>query len=159
MGRVHPSRQLPGSRKTGKVPGQRFGSNPLVREPRLPGLGRQDRLILMQQYKVCAARLLPREKWSRCSRCGLEVPEFEFSDAFQSRLTDLIQKNERGQITQDLRQESGCEFGVAKLWVYHKTYANPPRTTRLEKFACPYCGKPLRTARAKQCRFCRRDWH
>ena len=24
---------------------------------------------------------------------------------------------------------------------------------------CPYCGKPLRTAAAKQCRFCKMDWH
>ncbi len=24
---------------------------------------------------------------------------------------------------------------------------------------CPFCGKPLRTSSAKQCRFCRRDWH
>ena len=24
---------------------------------------------------------------------------------------------------------------------------------------CPYCGEPLRTPRAKQCRKCRRDWH
>ncbi|HXV81623.1 MAG TPA: hypothetical protein VEG60_17220 [Candidatus Binatia bacterium] len=24
---------------------------------------------------------------------------------------------------------------------------------------CPYCGQPLRTSSAKQCRFCGRDWH
>lgn len=24
---------------------------------------------------------------------------------------------------------------------------------------CPFCGQPLRTPAAKQCRFCRRDWH
>lgn len=24
---------------------------------------------------------------------------------------------------------------------------------------CPYCGKELRTAAAKQCRFCKMDWH
>jgi hypothetical protein len=24
---------------------------------------------------------------------------------------------------------------------------------------CPYCGEPLRTPKAKQCRFCKMDWH
>jgi hypothetical protein len=109
------------------------------------------------QANEYAARLLPEDKWSHCDRCGLEVPEFEFSEAFQSRLKDLIQNNERAQITMDLRRESGCDFGVAKLWVYHKTYENAQAAP--EKVGCPYCGKPLRTARAKQCRFCRRNWH
>jgi hypothetical protein len=27
------------------------------------------------------------------------------------------------------------------------------------KADCPYCGSPLRSGTAKQCRFCRRDWH
>lgn len=29
----------------------------------------------------------------------------------------------------------------------------------LDQLRCPHCGKPLRTPRAKQCRFCRADWH
>ena len=24
---------------------------------------------------------------------------------------------------------------------------------------CPFCGQPLRTAKAKQCRHCKRQWH
>lgn len=28
-----------------------------------------------------------------------------------------------------------------------------------EPTPCPYCGEPLRTPKAKQCRFCRMDWH
>ena len=33
--------------------------------------------------------------------------------------------------------------------------ADPPE----EKAVCPYCGKELRTPRAKQCRACLMDWH
>jgi hypothetical protein len=28
-----------------------------------------------------------------------------------------------------------------------------------KQFPCPYCGAPLRTQLAKQCRKCRKDWH
>jgi len=76
------------------------------------------------------------------------------SEAFRSQLADLIQKEEKIQITKHLREESGCEWGVAKSWVVHKTYEN--LQTEPDKFAFPYCGEPLRTPRAKQCRFCRR---
>ena len=31
---------------------------------------------------------------------------------------------------------------------------NPPKPA-----PCPYCGAPLRTAIARQCRFCKMDWH
>ena len=89
------------------------------------------------------ARLLPRERWSRCSRCGGHVPEFEFSEGFRSQLADLIKKKERIHITKQLREVSGCEWRVAKSWVVHKTYENPQ--TEPDKFACPYCREPLRT--------------
>lgn len=102
------------------------------------------------------ARLLPRETWSRCYRCGAEIPEFEFFEPFKSRLMDLINKHDRIdriEILKELREASGCEFWMAKSWVSHKTFKLPEPTP------CPNCGQPLRTARAKQCRFCRSDWH
>jgi len=60
---------------------------------------------------------------------------------------DLIDKHERIQVLKELREASGCEFGIAKQWVSHKTFNLPEPTP------CPHCGQPLRTARAKQCVF------
>jgi len=33
-------------------------------------------------------------------------------------------------------------------------FLNPPKPG-----PCPYCGEPLRTSIARQCRFCKMDWH
>jgi hypothetical protein len=105
------------------------------------------------QQQAKAARLLPSEIWSRCYRCGAEIPEFEFFEPFKSRLTELMNKHDRIQILKELREESGCEFSVAKQWVSHKTFKLPEATP------CPHSGQPLRTAHARQCRFCLRDCH
>jgi len=56
-----------------------------------------------------------------------------------------------------LRLASGCDLETAKAWVAHKTYPSPDSNP--EQYACPHCGKRLRTPQAKQCRFCGRDWH
>ena len=37
--------------------------------------------------------------------------------------------------------------------------SNLPAFDPLEPGPCPYCGEPLRTSIAKQCRFCKMDWH
>ena len=37
--------------------------------------------------------------------------------------------------------------------------SGPPIFSPPEPGPCPYCGQPLRTSIAKQCRFCKRDWH
>jgi hypothetical protein len=115
--------------------------------------GRTEGRLSRVQQQAKAARLLPREASSRCYRCGAEIPEFEFFEPFKSRLTELMNKRDRIQILKELREESGCEFSVAKQWVSHKTFRLPEATP------CPHCGQPLRTARARQCRFCLRDWH
>jgi len=107
----------------------------------------------MHQDKTSAARLLPSETWSQCYRCGAEIPEFEFFDQFLLRGEELLNRFDRIQILKELRQEIGCQFALTQAWVSHKTFDLPEPTP------CPHCGKPLQTAPARQCRFCRRGWH
>ena len=112
-------------------------------------------MLTMEKELIFAAKLLPKENWSKCSRCGIDIPEFEFSQQFQSRISDLISQGHRVETTMELRQVSGCDLKTAKVWVTHKTYNTPFQ----EHSTCPYCGRSLRTPRAKQCRHCKRDWH
>lgn len=35
----------------------------------------------------------------------------------------------------------------------------PPLFNPAKPGPCPYCGEPLRTSKARQCRFCKMDWH
>lgn len=55
----------------------------------------------------------------------------------------------------ELRALTGCPLSWAKIWVSHAGRADAIGTTA----ACPYCGKPLKTALAKQCPRCNMDWH
>lgn len=43
----------------------------------------------------------------------------------------------------------------AKIWVSHMGRPDLADST----VPCPFCGRPLKTARAKQCQHCLMDWH
>jgi hypothetical protein len=62
------------------------------------------------QQDARAVRLLPKEIWSRCHRCGAEIPEFEFDGPFRSRLAYLMDKRDRIQIVKELREASAMEM-------------------------------------------------
>jgi len=109
----------------------------------------------MADAEIKEARLLPRELWSRCSECEVQIPEFEFSEMFRARLEEMLSQQERVEIHKALQRESGCDFVTAKVWVLHKTYKIVPKP----KAYCADCGARLRTARAKQCWKCKKDWH
>lgn len=98
---------------------------------------------------------MPKELWSQCSECEREVPEFEFAGAFQDKVNELKNRGDRIGIIKALRSASGCDLPVAKGWVAHKTYTIIPKP----KTYCPDCGARLRTAKAKQCWKCKKDWH
>ena len=103
---------------------------------------------------ITAGRKLP-ERGLLCHECGATIPIFEdLSQADEKRVRESIQQSGPFMAIQELRTATGCSLEWAKLWVQHEGRPKPAET-----IPCPYCGMPLRTTRAKQCRFCWRDWH
>jgi hypothetical protein len=99
------------------------------------------------------ANLLPEAHWKECPRCKIAVPDFEFSAVFEAELQGLL-KNSPAQAMARIMEEAQCNPSLAKAWTIHHVPSSwnehPP---------CPNCGMPLRTNKAKQCRFCGKDWH
>jgi hypothetical protein len=91
-----------------------------------------------------------------CPKCGIHIPQFaELSDSDTHRIRQLITNQRPAMATQELRSATGCPLVWAKIWVQHGGRLDAVGTTA----PCPFCGKPLVTALAKQCRYCLMDWH
>lgn len=106
--------------------------------------------------EVLAAKGEWPERGPLCHECGARIPVFEdFPEADEQRVRQLIRENRRVMAMFELGDATGCSLTWAKLWVNHSDGPKPAK----EPTPCPYCGMPLRTSLAKQCRFCRRDWH
>jgi len=104
---------------------------------------------------VAAGQKLP-ERGLACHECGALIPIFEdLSEVDESRIRECIRQSRHFMAMQELQAATGCSLEWAKLWVQHD--GRPKQAT--EPTPCPYCRMPLRTSLAKQCRFCRRDWH
>ena len=96
------------------------------------------------------------ERGPLCHECGARIPVFEeLSEEDERRVRQCIREGRRLMAIEELKQATGCSLRWAKLWVYHNGRPNPAK----EPTPCQYCGMPLRTSLAKQCRFCRKDWH
>src|SRR5580765_2456309 len=91
-----------------------------------------------------------------CPKCGACIPQFaDLTEEDEARLRKLIREDRKMMATQELRSLTRCPVGWAKIWVLHSGRADAAGTTA----PCPYCGKPLKTALAKQCPHCNMDWH
>jgi hypothetical protein len=104
---------------------------------------------------LAAGNNLP-ERGALCHECGAKIPVFaELNEADERRVRQLIREGRPIMAMAELRVATGCSLPWAKLWVQHEGRPKPAK----EPMPCPYCGEPLRTSLAKQCRYCRRDWH
>src|SRR5688572_23102440 len=96
----------------------------------------------------------------KCPKCSLVIPQFADLPPFmEARLRQLSRSDHKIMALKELREATDCPLSWAKLWVDHGGGPPWPVDRQPEPTPCPFCGKALRTARAKQCRFCGKDWH
>ena len=90
-----------------------------------------------------------------CSKCNTKIPVFEeMTVELESRVKKLIRENKKLMAMAELESALGCSKRWSKIWVIHSgkptpEFPGPP---------CPYCGKPLKTSRAKFCMHCLTNW-
>ena len=90
-----------------------------------------------------------------CQKCHSRIPQFaDLKDSDLARIRQLIADQKPIMAIAELRDATGCSLTWGKLWVTHNG-----QPTLESPAPCPYCGKPLRTPTAKQCRHCLMDWH
>jgi hypothetical protein len=94
-----------------------------------------------------------------CPACETYIPyAFGMTQEVETILRAQLSNGKRIEVINTLRQQVGFPLSWTKIWVLHPNGPEPaPPAPPATPY--PYCGKPLRTAQAKQCRFCRRDWH
>ncbi len=91
-----------------------------------------------------------------CPKCGARIPQFaDLIEEDEALLRKLILEGRKIMAMHELRDRVHCPITWAKIWVSHGGRPDAIGTTA----PCPYCGKPLKTALAKQCPHCNMDWH
>ncbi len=94
------------------------------------------------------------DKGLYCKKCKTFIPQFEELNEADERRIKKLSENQPILAMQELISSTNCPMRFAKIWVLHR--GNPEI---IYNFPCPFCGKSLRSSEAKQCRFCKRDWH
>jgi len=104
-----------------------------------------------------------REDWPRmgreCSHCNRRIPRFiDIDPEATAGLRKRVKSGETDEVARVVRELTGCPAAWAELWVQHPdgpiapppVWKGPP---------CSNCGRPLRSAFARQCFECGMDWH
>jgi len=72
-------------------------------------------------------------------------------EVYLSQLPEILQRMQEARMRWDQQR--------ALLMANYRPMPFKLDVRQHETIPCPYCGKPLRTYLAKQCRFCKMDWH
>lgn len=101
---------------------------------------------------------MSNEVKTHCVCCGLAVPVID--DRIPLEIAEHIRSLRRHakpiEAVKELSRLTGLSLSEAKFWTDH---LGEPVGRANVTGPCPFCGKELRTAAAKQCRHCLRDWH
>ena len=102
-----------------------------------------------------SAHAMP-ERGPVCPKCNLHIPQFaDLPEGEEARIRKLIREDRKILAVQELKTLVRCPPAWAKIWVSHSGHPDAIGTSA----PCPYCGKRLETALAKQCPHCNMDWH
>lgn len=99
----------------------------------------------------------------KCFQCNTLIPQFDVLDsAHLERWKSILNKEGHKEADEYLISITGCNQRWAKIWRLHPN--GPEAKSEYEakydvNTACPFCCKPLRTAKAKQCPHCFQSWH
>jgi hypothetical protein len=95
---------------------------------------------------------------SHCVCCGFELPVVD--ERVPPEVAELVRSLRRQakpiEAVKELRRLTELSLSEAKFWADH---SGEPIGRAIVTGPCPFCGKELRTADAKQCRHCLKDWH
>ncbi len=115
---------------------------------------RQDAPYTREEIDRVGANTLPW-RGPYCWKCRNFIPKFAVISPDEAQHLLTLPKIEA---FREIRARTGCSLLWAKIWLLHP-HGPHPMFPDANGPPCPYCGRPLRTAKAQQCLECGADWH